>query len=69
MQSHTCILSAFTLGTAMALGVAALVADLPKEGTFSGSYSSVGTAKAIPIGKGICSTHPLEEKHFHTKGL
>jgi hypothetical protein len=51
MQSRTCILPAFTLGTAMAFGVAALAADLPKEGTFRGTYSGVGTAKATSIGK------------------
>jgi hypothetical protein len=51
MQSRTCILSAFTLSTAMAFGVAALAADLPKEGTFSETYSSVGTSKATQIGK------------------
>jgi hypothetical protein len=51
MQSRTCILSAFTLSTAMAFGVAALAADLPKEGTYRGTYSGVGTAKATPIGK------------------
>jgi hypothetical protein len=28
-----------------------MAADLPKEGTFSGTYSAVGTTKAIPIGK------------------
>jgi hypothetical protein len=30
---------------------AAMAADLPKEGTFRGTYSAVGTTKAIPIGE------------------
>jgi hypothetical protein len=33
MQSRTSILSAFTLSTSMAFGVAAIAAELPKEGT------------------------------------
>jgi hypothetical protein len=51
MRPRTCILSAFTLSTAMFFGISAMAADLPKEGTFSGMYSSLGTAKAIQIGK------------------
>ena len=51
MQPRTCILSAFTLSTAMAFGVAAMAADLPKEGTYNGAYSSVGTFKATAVGK------------------
>jgi hypothetical protein len=51
MQSRTCIMSAFTLSTSMAFGAAAMAADLPKEGTFSGTYSAVGTTKVLPIGK------------------
>ena len=51
MQSRTCILSAFTLSTSMVFGATAMAADLPKEGTFSGTYSAVGTSKTIPIGK------------------
>ena len=50
MQPRTCILSAFTLSTAMFFGVAAMAADLPKEGTYSGTYSSVGTVKATAVG-------------------
>jgi hypothetical protein len=45
MQQRTSILSAFTLSAAMAVGTAAMAADLPKEGTFSGTYSGFGTAK------------------------
>ena len=51
MQPRTCMLSAFTLSTAMAFGAAAMAGDLPKEGTFSGTYSGFGTNKAIQIGK------------------
>ena len=51
MQSHTCILSAFTLSTAMLLGAAVMAADLPKEGTFNAIYSTFGTIKTTTIGK------------------
>jgi hypothetical protein len=37
MQPRTRLFSAFTLTVAMAFGAAALAADLPKEGTFSGT--------------------------------
>jgi hypothetical protein len=51
MQPRTSTLSAFTLSTAMFFGVAAMAADLPKEGTYSGTYSSYGTIKATAVGK------------------
>jgi hypothetical protein len=51
MQPRTCILSTFALGMTLALGAAALAADLPKEGTFSGTFYGVGTYKASPVGK------------------
>jgi hypothetical protein len=51
MQLRTCVLSVFILSTAMAFGVAAMATDLPKEGTFSGTYSGFGTFKATPVGK------------------
>jgi hypothetical protein len=35
----------------MFLGSAAMAADLPKEGTFTFTYSGAGTFKATPIGK------------------
>lgn len=50
MRSRTCALSALALSTAMFFGTA-MAADLPKEGTYSGTYSSFGTFKATPIGK------------------
>jgi hypothetical protein len=51
MQPRTCIFSAVTLGTAMFFGFAAMAAELPKEGTFSATYSSFGTFKSSQIGK------------------
>jgi hypothetical protein len=51
MQPRTCILSTFALGMTLAFGAAALAADQPKEGTFSGTFSGVGTYKAYPVGK------------------
>ena len=51
MQSRTGVL-AFTLGTATCFGMAAMAADLPKEGTSTGTFSYVvGTFKATPVGK------------------
>jgi hypothetical protein len=44
-------LSTFTLSIAMAFGAAAIAADLPKEGNYSGTYSGFGTVKLMPIGK------------------
>jgi hypothetical protein len=51
MQLRTGILSAFTLGTAIAFGAAAMAADMPKEGTYNADYTSFGTSKATAIGK------------------
>jgi hypothetical protein len=51
MQPRPRLLTAFTLGTVMYFGAAAMAADLPKEGTFSGTYSAFSTNKATPIGK------------------
>jgi hypothetical protein len=51
MQTHTRLLSAFTLTAAMAFGAAAVAADLPKEGTYTGTYTSIGTIKTTSIGK------------------
>jgi hypothetical protein len=48
MQRHTCILSALT---AMFFGISAMAADLPKQGTYSGTLSGFGTTKATQIGK------------------
>jgi hypothetical protein len=51
MRLHICMLSAVALSAAMLLGTVAMAADLPKEGSYSGTYSGVGTGKAIAIGK------------------
>lgn len=51
MQPRTCMLSAFTLSAAMLFGTAAIAGDLPKEGTFSGTFSAYGTSKATAVGK------------------
>jgi hypothetical protein len=52
MQTHPSLLSAaVTLGAAMFVGAAAIAADLPKEGTFSGNETATGTYKVYPIGK------------------
>ena len=48
MQPRTCLLTAFA---AIAFGVAAMAADLPKEGTFSGTDSGTGTFKTYPVEK------------------
>ena len=51
MRSCTSMLSACTLSTAMLFGTAAMATDLPKEGTYKGSYTSFGTIKFIAVGK------------------
>src|SRR5262249_13719520 len=51
MQRHTCMRSTFALGAAIFFGTAAMAADLPKEGTFSGSYYPFGTVKVTRVGK------------------
>jgi hypothetical protein len=50
MQAHTTLLSAAALGFALLVGPAR-AADLPKEGTFTGTYSAVGTSKPSPLGE------------------
>ena len=51
MQLRTCILSAVTLSTVMAFGIAAIAADLPKEGTYKGTFTAFGTIKFTAVGK------------------
>jgi hypothetical protein len=51
MYAHKLSLTALSLGAALAFGTPANSADLPKEGTFSSTYSGVTTVKASPIGK------------------
>jgi hypothetical protein len=50
MQSRTCMLSAFTVSVAMFFAVAAMAADLPKEGTYTGTWTGLGTYKATQVG-------------------
>ena len=51
MRLMTWMLSAFTLSTGMVCATAAIAADLPKQGTFSGTYFASGTYKLTSIGK------------------
>jgi hypothetical protein len=51
MQPRTRMLSALTLSIGMALGAAAMAADMPKEGTYNADYTSYGTSKATAIGR------------------
>ncbi len=51
MRTHKCLWSTFTVLVAAAFTTAAIAADLPKEGTYSGTYSNPGTYKAYPVGK------------------
>jgi hypothetical protein len=50
-QAHKGTLSILAFTAAMALGVTAMAADLPKEGTFSGTSPAAGTYKLYPVGK------------------
>jgi hypothetical protein len=50
MRARTCILFLFTLSTAMSYGIAAIAADLPKEGTYKGTYFGYGTYKTNSFG-------------------
>ena len=56
MQLRTCILSAVTLSTVMAFGIAAIAADLPKEGTYKGTFTAFGTIKFTRSGKRASSS-------------
>ena len=44
-------LTALSLGAALLFGAPAKSADLPKEGTFSGTYAGAATFKIYPVGK------------------
>jgi hypothetical protein len=63
MQQATSILTGFTLITALALSPTTMAADLPKEGTFSGTYAGALTIKTYPVGKeravGVMEDHSL----------
>jgi hypothetical protein len=51
MQPSKGILTSVTLITALTLSAATMAADLPKEGTFSGTYAGALTFKTYPVGK------------------
>jgi hypothetical protein len=51
MYAHKLSLTALSLGAAVAFGTPAKSADLPKEGTFSGTYAGAGMFKLYPVGK------------------
>ncbi len=51
MRPRICTLYACTLSIALSFGIAAKAADLPKEGTYKGTYASHGTIKSVPVGK------------------
>jgi hypothetical protein len=51
MRSPTRVLSAFSLSAGLIFATVAKAADLPKQGTFSGTYFAFGTYKLTPIGK------------------
>ena len=55
MQSLTRLLSTLpsTLSVALAFSTAAIAGDLPKEGTYSTTYSTYGTFKAAQVGKDV----------------
>ena len=50
MQARTTLLSAAALGFALLIGPTR-AADLPKEGTFTATYSAAGTFKATMLGE------------------
>lgn len=51
MQPRTSMLSAAVLSGAMLVSTAAGAADLPKDGTFTATYSAAGTYKATTVSK------------------
>jgi hypothetical protein len=51
MRAGSITATAFSIGVVLAFGTPAMSADLPKEGTFSGTYSGIGTFKGTQIGK------------------
>ncbi len=51
MQQRRCILAGCALITVTSFGAAAMAADLPREGTFSGTYAGGGTFRTYPVGK------------------
>jgi hypothetical protein len=60
MQPARFAASAIALTAAVTLGTAAMAADLPRQGTFEGTYSSFGTFKPTSVGKELLLA-PWEE--------
>ena len=58
MQLRTCILSAFTLSTAMTFGAAAMAADMQKEGPYNAEYTAFGAAKGPSLNKQVARWPP-----------
>jgi hypothetical protein len=50
MNSYKRTIAASAFLVSLTLGAAAIAADLPKEGTFKGTFSSYGTHKATKVG-------------------
>src|SRR5690242_14819918 len=79
MQARTTLLSAAALGFALLVG-STRAADLPKEGTFTATYSATGTHKQIPLGEErwvasyeedglIVGSGPFDHMTFHCSGV
>ena len=51
MQLRTGLLSAFTLGTAIAFGAAAMAADMPKEGKYNAIIPPLARLRLLRSGK------------------
>jgi hypothetical protein len=51
MKPYKLTITAGALFASLALGTAAVAADLPKEGSFQGTYTSFGTAKFSKAGE------------------
>ena len=69
MRLRTCILSAFTLSTGMAFGAAAMAADLPKEGTYTGTWTGLGTYKTTQVGPDRLLVNSNSTGVFQTNGF
>ena len=50
MKPYKLTIAAGAFLTSLTLGTAAIAADLPKEGTFKGTFSSYGTNKTTKVG-------------------
>ena len=63
MYVHKLSLTALSLGAALAFGTSAKSADVPKEGTFNGTYTGAAMLKLYPVGKeravSTCEEHSL----------